>query len=192
MCDIVVDMGSGGDAAASEGRGTKPRYAELHVFDFDGTLVNTPIPEDGMRQYYDETGEQWPFQGWWGRAESLAPPLTMDAGPALDEYRASATRSDVARIMMTGRRSKLKASVEAVMREFDISHCHEHIFNGTGHDTLTYKLNELRRLVAVYKPKRVRIWEDRTSHAVAFEEFGSREFSHIEWVTTLVEPSNDF
>ena len=192
MFDIAHGMGSGGDAAARGGCGPTAGYEELHVFDFDGTLVNTPIPEDGMRQYYEETGEKWPFQGWWGRAESLAPPLTMDAGPALEEYHASSTRSDVARIMMTGRRSKLKASVETVMREFNISHCHEHIFNGTGHDTLTYKLNELRRLVAVYKPKRVRIWEDRISHAAAFEEFGRREFRHIEWVTTLVEPSNDF
>ena len=192
MFDIAHGMGSGGDAAARGSCGPTAGYEELHVFDFDGTLVNTPIPEDGMRQYYEETGEKWPFQGWWGRAESLAPPLTMDAGPALEEYRASSTRSDVARIMMTGRRSKLKASVETVMREFNISHCHEHIFNGTGHDTLTYKLNELRRLVAVYKPKRVRIWEDRISHAAAFEEFGRREFRHIEWVTTLVEPSNDF
>ena len=165
-------------------------FEELHVFDFDGTLVDTPTPEIGMREYKEAFGMDSPHQGWWGRAESLEPPLTMGEGPALAEYRASAANERVVTIMMTGRRSKLKDSVEAVMRTFDID-CHEHIFNGTGHNTLTYKMNELRRLVKQYKPKRVRIWEDRTSHAGLFQEM-DREFTSIEWKVTLVEPSNDF
>jgi hypothetical protein len=163
---------------------------ELHVFDFDGTLIDTPTPEVGMQQYLEATGEDWPFQGWWGRAESLEAPLTMAEGPAFEEYKVSAQNSRVVTIMMTGRRSKLKDSVESVMRDFEIQ-CHEHIFNATGHNTLTYKMNELRRLVAKYKPRRVRIWEDRTSHAGIFQEM-EREFKSIAWDVTLVEPSNDF
>ena len=49
---------------------------ELQVYDFDGTLVNTPVPEVGMAQYLEATGVPWPFQGWWGRKESL------EVGPA--------------------------------------------------------------------------------------------------------------
>ena len=167
---------------------------ELHVFDFDGTLVETPTPTDGMEEFERRTGTRWPHVGWWGRAESLEPPLTMGVGPALEEYRESVMREDVVRVMMTGRRSKLKDSVEAVMRVFDIE-CHEHIFNGTGHSTLVYKQNELRRLVKKYKPKRVRIWEDRVSHAREFgdmEDEFKREHGVVEWTCTLVEPSNDF
>ena len=166
----------------------------MHVFDFDGTLVDTPTPKDGMELYRSVTGQEWPFQGWWGRAESLEPPLTMECGPALDEYRQSVANDAVATVMMTGRRIKLKKSVEAVMRMFDIE-CHEHIFNGTRFCTLEYKQNELRRLVGKYKPKRVRIWEDRISHAKEFQDMDAEfrsKFGVESWDVTLVEPSNDF
>lgn len=169
-------------------------FEELHVFDFDGTLVDTPTPKDGMELYRSVTGQEWPFQGWWGRAESLEPPLTMECGPALDEYRESVANDAVATVMMTGRRIKLKKSVEAVMRMFDIE-CHEHIFNGTRFCTLEYKQNELRRLVAKYKPKRVRIWEDRISHAKEFQDMDAEfrsKFGVESWDVTLVEPSNEF
>ena len=59
---------------------------ELHVWDFDGTLVNTPVPDTGRAQYESETGLPWPHKGWWGRAESLEHPLTWSAGPAMDEF----------------------------------------------------------------------------------------------------------
>ena len=63
---------------------------ELHVWDFDGTLVNTPVPDTGRAQYESETGLPWPHKGWWGRAESLEHPLTWSAGPAMDESQVNA------------------------------------------------------------------------------------------------------
>ena len=59
---------------------------ELHVWDFDGTLVNTPVPDTGRAQYERETGHPWPHRGWWGRAESLEPPLTWEPGPAMRDF----------------------------------------------------------------------------------------------------------
>ena len=60
---------------------------------------------------------------------------------------------------------------------------------------MEYKQNELRRLVAKYKPKRVRIWEDRISHAKEFQDMDAEfrsKFGVESWDVTLVEPSNDF
>ena len=60
---------------------------------------------------------------------------------------------------------------------------------------MSYKQNELRRLVKKYKPKRVRIWEDRISHAREFQDMDAefRSTHGVEsWRVTLVEPSNDF
>ena len=91
---------------------------ELHVWDFDGTLVNTPVPDTGRAQYESETGLPWPHKGWWGRAESLEHPLTWSAGPAMDEFRALADTNAhprVRRVMMTGRRSKLAPQVMAIL-----------------------------------------------------------------------------
>ena len=35
----------------------------MHVFDFDGTLVDTPTPKDGMELYRSVTGQEWPVSG---------------------------------------------------------------------------------------------------------------------------------
>jgi len=50
----------------------------------------------------------------------------------------------------------------------------------------------LRRMMRVYRPRKVRIWEDRVRHAEGFREFGKREFSEVEFEINLVEPSNDY
>ena len=41
------------------------------IFDFDGTLIDTDTPESGKTLWEKEFGFEWPFKGWWGRAESL-------------------------------------------------------------------------------------------------------------------------
>lgn len=43
----------------------------LHAIDFDGTLCNSPEPEEGKVTWEDVTGEEYPHIGWWGRKESL-------------------------------------------------------------------------------------------------------------------------
>ena len=41
--------------------------SKLSVFDFDGTLIDTPLPDYGKAEYKKKTGEDWPFPGWWGQ-----------------------------------------------------------------------------------------------------------------------------
>jgi len=69
---------------------------------------------------------------------------------------------------------------------------HELVFKKGNGDTLEYKCEELRRMMRVYRPKKVRIWEDRVKHAEGFREFGRREFAEIVFEVILVEPSNDY
>jgi len=33
---------------------------KLAVFDFDGTLIMTPLPDTGRQQYREKTGKEWP------------------------------------------------------------------------------------------------------------------------------------
>ena len=44
---------------------------KLSVFDFDGTLIATPLPDSGKIAYEEKTGKTWPHKGWWGQADSL-------------------------------------------------------------------------------------------------------------------------
>jgi phosphoserine phosphatase len=38
----------------------------LAVFDFDGTLMNSPMPETGKQEWSEKMGKPFPFRGWWG------------------------------------------------------------------------------------------------------------------------------
>jgi HAD domain family 1 in Swiss Army Knife RNA repair proteins len=44
---------------------------KLAVYDFDGTLMNSPHPEEGKKIWKDKTGEDYPNIGWWSKPESL-------------------------------------------------------------------------------------------------------------------------
>ena len=103
-------------------------------------------------------------------------------------------RSDCVRIMMTGRVHKLSARVTECLRALGITETcfHELVFKKGNSDTFEYKCDELRRMMRVYRPRKVRIWEDRVRHAEGFREFGKREFSEVEFEINLVEPSNDY
>ena len=90
--------------------------AELLVYDFDGTLANTPTPREGKIMYENKIGQAWPHVGWWGRQESLEPPLEVGPGPAWASYVENRTRTDCVRIMMTGRVEKLSRRVTECLR----------------------------------------------------------------------------
>lgn len=45
----------------------------LNVFDFDGTLMDSPLPEPGKKLYKEITGNDYPHRGWWGQTDSLEP-----------------------------------------------------------------------------------------------------------------------
>jgi hypothetical protein len=51
--------------------GTEDTITRIAVFDFDGTLSDTPMPDTGRIEYEKITGSPWPHKGWWGRPETL-------------------------------------------------------------------------------------------------------------------------
>jgi hypothetical protein len=44
---------------------------KLSFYDFDSTLVDSPLPETGKEQWAQHYGEPYPHAGWWGRPQSL-------------------------------------------------------------------------------------------------------------------------
>ena len=44
---------------------------KLAFYDFDSTLIESPMPEEGKEQWAEYYGQPYPHKGWWGRAESL-------------------------------------------------------------------------------------------------------------------------
>lgn len=44
---------------------------KLTIYDFDGTLSQSPELESGKAEWSEKKGMEYPHKGWWGRPESL-------------------------------------------------------------------------------------------------------------------------
>lgn len=113
-------------------------FRELHIFDFDGTLFESPADTPENRKKYEKaTGIPWLIdkeqsrqltsklkrfvpirRGWWGRAETLEPPIVPNPAPkewfkkdVCDQFHASKKNSDVMTVIMTGRHRGLASQV---------------------------------------------------------------------------------
>ncbi|MEK6234827.1 MAG: HAD domain phosphoesterase family swiss army knife RNA repair protein [Planctomycetales bacterium] len=116
----------------------------IHVFDFDGTLCRTPADsEENLRRYEDACGMPWritkadarrlsqergekvhPRLGWWGRAETLLPPLVPDPTPEElfnvevgDALRDSKQDDDALTLLLTGRPIALRSEVLRILHD---------------------------------------------------------------------------
>lgn len=154
--------------------GLEDNITKISIFDFDGTLMATPEPETGMKIYKEKTGKDWPFQGWWGRNESLDMDI-FDIKPissVIADYNKERVKPNTRVIMMTGRTPKNADYVEKILNKYNITF-DEYIYKKAS-DTLSFKINKLEEMLKSYsKLKEIEIWEDRVLHSKAFEEWGA-------------------
>lgn len=163
----------------------KQVITRLAIFDFDGTLVDTPLPEQGREIYKKETGNDWPYKGWWGRPESLdmeifPMPVNRDV---VSDYIKEKQDKHTLTVLLTGRIPPLSQQVKKILDtnslKFD-----EYYFN-TGGSTLNFKLHILDELLKKYPDvKSVKMWDDRVEHVPSFEQWG--ESNPIQFDITVV------
>ena len=152
----------------------------LAIFDFDGTLVNTPGPEEGKVRYQQATGKAWPHKGWWGRRETLVPPVFNNEEEALKqeviaEFRKAKADPATQVVMMTGRHGGQEREVAAILSKYGLEP-DEQYYQGhkslVSHpqypktqDTWAYKHHVLTNvLVPRSGIKVVEMWDDREDH----------------------------
>ena len=160
----------------------------IAVFDFDGTLVDTPVSSDESKALYKKkTGQEWPSKGWWSKKESLD--MTIFPMPliksVITDYRKEMESPETLVIMMTGRIPKVSKSVRKILDanelEFD-----EYFYN-TGGSTLDFKIGIMEQLVEKYKNvESVAMWDDRLEHIPSFETWG-KKLKEIDFKLTVVE-----
>ena len=125
-----------------------PKY--LHVFDWDGTLFKNPLDTPENRAFFEkETGIPWIVnkemsreltrkhkkyvcvrKGWYGRPESLEPPLVPSPAPkemfienVVQDFHKSKANPDSKTIFMTGRHGGIQGQVLRIASDgslFDI------------------------------------------------------------------------
>lgn len=156
--------------------GNTKKITKLAIFDFDGTLISTPLPDTGRQEYHDKTGKPWPHIGWWGKQESLD--MAIFDMPTLDEvisdYERSFSEEGTAVIMLTGRRLHLSPHVEVILDtkglKFD-----EYHYNRGGAATEDEKMKTMTKLLEKYNDVTdIEQWDDRLSHIPIFEEWGEK------------------
>ena len=146
---------------------------KLAIFDFDGTLVYTPIPDTGRITYQEKTGNPWPHRGWWGQGDSLDTSIfEMPVNPdVIADYMREKEDSETAVIMMTGRLESLRDKVMAILKEKGLEF--DGYYFNRGGSTETYKIRTINQLLKKYPNlEMVKFWDDRLSHVAIFEDWG--------------------
>jgi hypothetical protein len=90
----------------------------LAVFDFDGTLMNTPEAEDGKRVWSETKGEDYTQKGWWSKRESLDTNV-FDIKPfpdVLAQLNREKATPDTLVVILTSRMERLRPQVENVLK----------------------------------------------------------------------------
>lgn len=151
---------------------------KIEIFDFDGTLVDTPLPDTGKREYQDKTGNPWPYEGWWGRHESLdmnvfdMPTVSM----VIDGYKKAKADSNTIVIMLTGRMQKLSADVEKILQAKGLSF--DGYFYNRGGETGDAKMKSMDTLLKQYpEVNEIEMWDDRVAHVPRFEAWGAAKIA---------------
>jgi len=92
---------------------------KLAIYDFDGTLMDTPSPEGGKEQWSQAKGTPYPHVGWWGRAESLDNEI-FDIKPfpnILSQMKKDMVNPNAYVVILTSRREKLRPQVEKILAD---------------------------------------------------------------------------
>lgn len=147
-------------------------YKKLSVFDFDGTLLDTPTKEIGVAKYKEKTGKEWPYQGWWGRAESLDGDIfDIDVIQSVKSaYEIERKLPETMVIMLTGRIPRLGKLVESLLNRFGFKF--DGYYYNMGGSTDVSKIKTLTDLLEKHKSIiEVEMFDDKESHVIVFETF---------------------
>lgn len=155
---------------------TKRKITKLAVFDFDGTLVSTPLPDTGRQEYHNKTGKPWPHEGWWGRHESLD--MEVFDMPTLEEviadYEKATAEESTAVVLLTGRMIKLSEHVKVILDAKGLTFDEYHYNRGGA--TEMAKMKSMEKLLEKYKDvTEMEQWDDRLTHIPIFEEWGRKQ-----------------
>lgn len=145
----------------------------LHIFDFDGTLMDTFDDIKGKQIWEKITGEKFPKKGWWTHSESMD--LFLPIKPIESVYNMYIEVSKdpkIKKMLLTGRNVSFRKSIDELLEKFNISF--DELQLNTMYDTLNFKMAVLFSILSVDKPDEIFFYDDRDDHAEAFKDFAEK------------------
>ena len=148
---------------------------KLAVFDFDGTLMDTPLPAEGRKEYKEKTGQDWPYAGWWGQPLSLSDEIfdIKVIKSVYNAYKKEKSDKNTMTIMLTGRITKLSQYVKDLLDKNGLTFDEYHYNNGGSTDIVKMRIMEniLDRNKSI---RELELWDDREEHIPTFQEWGNK------------------
>lgn len=153
------------------------KYTSIKIFDFDGTLVDTQMPETGKLIWLDKTGNDWPHKGWWGKHESLD--MDVFDNPiipkVIEEHSKALEEENTLLVMLTGRRAKpeMEVAVRKILDHHNIKF--DRYYHNDGGETADNKMRRMEKLINEFPDvEHIEFWDDRDMHIPRFEAWGDR------------------
>lgn len=148
----------------------------LCVFDFDGTLFNSPEPPEWWSDK----------EGWWDDVASLNPPMVPRDAPNSFWIGSTVTAAKEAIkdegsyvVLLTGRTKKFSARVRALLNQKGLEF--DEIRLSDQKDTQAFKVAQIRRILKEHSDiEVVDLWEDMTDMVPPYRataEEGGAEFN---------------
>jgi len=160
----------------------------LYSYDFDGTLVHSPTPTEGMDVWVRETGTEWPHNGWWGKSETLDPSIFYIPRNewVYKKYIESIKEENSYNILATGRLEKvnnMRNNIDMILKQHDMNFDEIHL-NNMG-DTYRFKKRLFDNLIEKTKCKHFVMLDDRYDHLTKFYEWAQTKDIKITIVDVL-------
>jgi hypothetical protein len=157
----------------------------LAAFDMDGTLIDTPMPENGKLEWQKYYNKPFQYQGWWGRPESLdLNVFNIKAFPSvLNQLKKELVTPDTLVIVLTSRMEKLRPQVQAILDANNI-HVHKLDMRKSEHDKGVKILRYLEELPDL---KVINVYDDRDSDIESYKNIVNQIPEGVEFNVYLAE-----
>jgi len=175
----------------------------LNIFDFDGTIFKSPVPN---RKLWDSTllGKIMSMKtqgglGWFQDPLTLAVPYVPQNPDDMwfvqhvkDAVLESMVNPNSKTVLLTGRSTlyadRIKEIVASAKLEFD-----DFGFQSSNKETTTmeFKMDFIRKMISKYHPNSINMYDDRIKHYARFKTFLKDEYAMLTSSVTHIDPSGE-
>lgn len=148
------------------------------IFDFDGCIMNTPSPEEGIPTWEEKTGEKYQHKSWWSRPESLDLEIfNIQPFPAVyNQFKQEKATPNTLVFILTSRTVKLRAEVQAIMNKFNMD-VELEMYEGGVEKT---KGDKIIDLISWYSDlEEINVYDDRQKEIDTYRAVEDKIPSHI-------------
>lgn len=144
------------------------RTKVYEFFDFDGSLIDSPLPEYGKEMWKEVKGTEYPHLGWWGRPESLdLNVFDIKANPVVKQALLEAVEKKHHRYILTSRILRLEKEVKAVLAHNGL----DGVFDGFSFFSPRDKGQRILDMISGHEDlvSEIKVYEDREKEFIALE-----------------------